>query len=140
MDRNGQDRDERDGGGSVASVGARRVRTWRHRRVEAGLVEVKAWVREADLARALVLLEPLTEAGMQQLRRHERQGRTNQFAVTVRFPRTPPHAFREEVLRKEWGLSWDGAQKCWHGTVEGGTVANELRRVMVPHGGVVDEG
>lgn len=140
MDKDGRDRDERDGGGPAASVGARRVRTWRRRRVEAGLIEVKAWVREADWTRALALLEPLTEAGMQQLRRHERQGRTNHVAITVRFSRTPPRVFREEVLRKEWGLSWDGAQKCWHGTVEGGAVANELRRLTVPHGGVVDEG
>ena len=135
MDKDGQDR-----GDPAASVGARQVRTWRRRRVEAGLVEVKAWVREADLARATVLLEPLTDAGMQQLKRHERQGRTNQVAVTVRFPRTPPHAFRDGVLRKDWDLSWDGAQKCWHGTVEGGTVANELRRMVVPHGGVVEAG
>lgn len=135
MNGDGQDRDD-----PAASVGARRVRTWRRRRVEAGLVEVKAWVREADLVRATALLEPLTEAGMQQLRRHERQGQTNQVAVTVRFPRTPPHAFREGVLRGELGLSWDGARKCWHGAVENRAAANELRRVAVPHGGVVDEG
>ena len=130
----------RDQGDPAASVGARRVRTWLRRRVEAGLVEVKAWVREADLVRALALLEPLTETGMQQLRRHERQGRTDQVAVTLRFPRTPPHAFREVVLRGGWGLSWDGVQRCWHGAVENRAAANELRRMAVPHGGVVDEG
>ena len=134
MDGDGQDR-----GDPAASVGARRVRTWRRRRVEAGLVEVKAWVRETDLVRATALLEPLTDAGMQQLRRHERQGRTNQVVVTLRFPRTPPNAFREGVLRGEWELSWDGAQKCWHGAVENRAAANELRRVVVPHGGMVDE-
>jgi len=41
------------------------VRTWRRRRIKAGLVEVKAWVREADLVRVTALLDPLTEAGMQ---------------------------------------------------------------------------
>lgn len=134
------DRDGQDWGDPAVSVGAQRVRTWRRRRVEAGLVEVKAWVREADLVRATMLLEPLTDAGLQQLRRHERQGRTNQVAVTLRFPRTPPHAFREGVLRGEWGLSWDGTQKCWHGGVENGAAANELRRMVAPHGGVVEAG
>jgi hypothetical protein len=140
MDRGRQDRGERGGGDPAVSVGAQRVRTWRRRRVEAGLVEVKAWVREADLARATALLEPLTDAGMQQLRRHERQGRTNQVAVTLRFPRTPPHAFREGVLRTEWGLCWDRAHGCWHGGVENGAAANELRRMVAPHGGVVEAG
>ncbi len=135
MDRDGQDQ-----GDPAASVGAQRVRTWRRCRVEAGLVEVKAWVREADLVRAMTLLEPLTDAGLQQLRRHERQGRTNQVAFTVRFPRMLPHAFREGVLRKEWGLAWDGAHRCWHGTVEGGAAVDELRQVVVPHGGVVEAG
>ena len=96
MDMDGQDE-----GNLAASVGAKRVRTWRSRRIEAGLVEVKTWVREADLAHVTALLEPLTEAGLQQLRRHESQSQINLVIVTLRFPGTPPHAFREKVLRED---------------------------------------
>lgn len=41
------------------------MRTWRRHRVKAGLVEVKAWVRETDLVRVTALLEPLTETRIQ---------------------------------------------------------------------------
>lgn len=133
MDKNGQDGDN-----PAASVGAKQVRTWRSRRIEAGLVEVKAWVREADLAHVTALLEPLTEAGLQQLKRHERQSQINLVIVTLRFPGTPPHAFREKVLREEWGLSWDRAHGYWHGGVENKAAANELRRMTASFGGVVE--
>ncbi len=144
MDKDGQDRGEQgpgeqDGGVAPANAKAKRVRTnWRQRRAAAGLVEVMAWVREDDLIRAITLLEPLTEAGDRQLRRHERQGRANLVGVTVRFPQTPPHAFREEVLKEEWQLSWDKADKCWRGGVENKPMANELRRMVARHGGVVE--
>ena len=52
MDGDGQDRGKRDGNDLVASVGTRRVRDHRSRRRAAGLVEVKAWVRAADVDRA----------------------------------------------------------------------------------------
>ena len=54
-----------------------------------------------------------TDEASRDLARHARQGRTNQVAVTMRFPRTPPHAFREGVLQRAWSLAWDGA----HGRV-----------------------
>ena len=135
MDRNKQDRSD-----PAASVGARRVRTWRRRRVEAGLVEVKAWVRAADVDRAHAALRPLTDEAGRDLARHARQGRTNQIAIAVRFPRTPPHAFREAVLRRTWGLTWDGPRGCWHGMAEGAAAADELRRMVAPHGGAVEAG
>ena len=90
---------DKDGLDGAASIGAQRVRDHRSRRRAAGLVEVKAWVRAADVDRAHAALRPLTDAAGRDLARHARQGRTNQVAVTVRFPRTPPHAFREGVLR-----------------------------------------
>ena len=132
MDKDGQD--------GAASVGAQRVRDHRSRRRAAGLVEVKAWVRAVDVDRAHAALRPLTDEADRDLARHARQGRTNQVAVTVRFPRTPPHAFREGVLRQAWGLAWDGPRGCWHGAAESGAAADELRRVVAPHGGVVKAG
>ena len=130
MDKDGQD--------GAASIGAQRVRDHRSRRRAAGLVEVKAWVRAADVDRAHAALRPLTDEAGRDLARHVRQGRTNQVAVTVRFPQTPPHAFREGMLRKAWGLAWDGAHGCWHGTVESGAAADELRRAVAPHGGMME--
>ena len=132
MDKNGQD--------GAASIGAQRVRDHRTRRRAAGLVEVKTWVRAADVDRAHAALRPLTDEAGRDLARHARQGRTNQVAVTVRFPRTPPHAFREGVLRRTWGLAWDGAHGCWHGATESEATADELRRAVAPHGGVVEVG
>ncbi len=132
MDGNGRD--------GAASVGAQRVRDHRSRRRTAGLVEVKAWVRAVDVDRAHAALRPLTDEAGRDLARHRQQGRTNQVALTLRFPRTPPHAFREGVLRTEWGLCWDRAHGCWHGGVENGAAANELRRMVAPHGGVVEAG
>ena len=132
MDKDGQD--------GAASVGAQRVRDHRSRRRVAGLVEVKAWVRAVDVDRAHAALRPLTDEASRDLARHARQGRTNQVAVTVRFPRMPPHAFREGVLRKAWGLAWDEPRGCWHGAAESRAAANELRRVVAPHGGVVEAG
>ena len=61
-------------------------------------------------------------------------------AITVRFPRTPPHAFRKVVLRRAWGLARDRARGCWHGTAESRAAADELRRAVAPHGGVVKVG
>ncbi len=139
-DKNGQDRGERDAGNPAASVGAQRVRDHRARRRAAELVEVKAWVRAADVGRAHAALRPLTDEAGRDLARHARQGRTNQVAVTVRFPRTPPHVFREGVLRRTWGLAWDGAHGCWHGAAESEAAADELCRVVAPHGGVVEAG
>ena len=132
MDKDGQD--------GAASVGAQRVRDHRSRRRAAGLVEVKAWVRAADVDRAHAALRPLTDEAGRDLARHARQGRTNQVAVTVRFPRTPPRAFREGVLRQGWRLTWDGSRGCWHGTAESGAAADELRRAVAPHGGQVEAG
>ncbi len=132
MDRAGQD--------GAASAGAQRVRDHRARRRAAGLVEVKAWVRAQDVGRAQLVLQPLTNEASRALARHARQGRSNQVAVTVRFPRTPPGAFREAVLRRGWGLAWDGAQGCWHGTVEDAARMAELRQVVAPHGGRVEAG
>ena len=130
MDRNGQD--------GAASTGAQRVRDWRTRRRAAGLVEVKAWVRAQDVGRAQQVLQPLTTEADRALARHARQGRSNQVAVTVHFPRTPPGAFREEVLRRGWGLAWDGVQSCWHGLVEDATRMAALGQVVAPHGGWVE--
>ena len=130
MDKDGQD--------GAASVGAQRVRDHRSRRRAAGLVEVKAWVRAADVDRAHAVLRPLTDEAGRDLARHARQSRTNQVAVTVRFPRTPPHAFREGVLRRAWGLTWNGAHGCWQGTAESGAAADELRRAVAPHGGMME--
>ena len=132
MDKNGQD--------GAASIGAQRVRDHRTRRRAAGLVEVKTWVRAADVDRAHAALRSLTDEAGRDLARHARQGRTNQVAVTVRFPRTPPHAFREGVLRRTWGLAWDGAHGCWYGATESEAAADELRRAVAPHGGVVEVG
>lgn len=131
---------DKDGQNGAASIGAQRVRDHRSRRRAAGLIEVKAWVRATDVDRAHAALRPLTDEADWDLARHARQGRTNQVAVTVHFPRTPPHAFREGVLRRAWGLAWDGAHGCWHGAAEGEAVADELRRAVAPHGGVVEAG
>ena len=132
MDRDGQDR--------TASTGAQRVRDWRARRRAAGLVEVKTWVRAEDVGRAQQVLRPLTDEADRALARHARQGGSNQVAVTVRFPRTPPGAFREGVLRRGWGLAWDGAQGCWHGTVEDAAKMVALGQAVAPHGGRVEAG
>ncbi len=132
MDRAGQD--------AAVSAGARRVRDHRTRRRAAGLVEVKAWVRAQDVGRAQLVLQPLTNEANRALARHARQCRNNQVAVTVRFPRTPPGAFREEVLRRSWGLAWDRAQGCWHGTIEDAARMAELRQVVAPHGGQMEAG
>ena len=143
VDGNGQGQQDRGKGGDpdlAASVGAQRVRDHRSRRRAAGLVEVKAWVRAADVDRAHAALRLLTDAAGRDLARHARQGRSNQVAVTVRFARTLPRVFREGVLRQAWGLAWDGPRGCWHGTAEGGAAADELRRVVAPHGGVVEAG
>ena len=131
------DKDRRD---EAASVGAQRVRDHRSRRRAAGLVEVKAWVRATDVDRAHAALRPLTNEAGRDLTRHARQGRTNQVAVTVRFPRTPPHAFREGVLRRAWRLAWDGPLGCWHGVAESAAAADELRQVVAPHEGTVEAG
>jgi len=130
MDRDGQD--------GTVSAGAQRVRDWRARRRAAGLVEVKAWVRAEDVGRAHQVLHPLTDEADRALARHARQGGSNQVAITVRFPRTPPGAFREAVLRRSWGLAWDGAQGCWHGLVEDAAQVAELSQVVAPHGGRVE--
>jgi len=130
MDRDGQD--------GAASAGAQRVRDWRARRRAAGLVEVKTWVRAADVGRAQQVLRPLTDEADRALARQARQGRSNQVAVTVRFPCTPPGAFRETVLRRGWGLAWDGAQGCWHGLVEDAARLAVLGQVVAPHGGRVE--
>ncbi|MBV9769115.1 MAG: hypothetical protein JOZ32_06055 [Bryobacterales bacterium] len=132
MDRDGQDR--------TASTGAQRVRDWRARRRAAGLVEVKAWVRAADVGRAQQVLQPLTDEANRVLARHARQGRSNQVAVMVRFPRTPPGAFRAAVLQRGWGLAWDGAQGCWHGLVEDAARVAVLGQMVAPHGGRVEAG
>ncbi len=129
------DRDEQDG---AASAGAQRVRGWRARRRAAGLVEVKAWVRAQDVRRTQQMLQPLTNEANRVLARHARQGRSNQVAVIVRFPRTPPGTFREAVLRRSWGLAWDGVQGCWHGTAEDAARVAELRQVVAPHEGEVE--
>lgn len=131
---------DRDGRDEAASVGAQRVRDHRSRRRAAGLVEVKAWVRATNVDRAHAALRPLTDEASRDLARHARQGQTNQVAVTVRFPRTPPHAFREGVLRRAWELAWNGPRGCWHGVAEDGAAADELRRVVAPHGGQVEAG
>ena len=133
--RMNEDRDDQ-----AASIGAQRVRDHRARRRQAGLVEVKAWVRAVDVDRAHAALRPLTDEAGRDLARHVHQGRTNQVAVTVRFPRMPPHAFREGVLRRVWNLAWDEARGCWHGTAESEVAIAELRQVVVPHGGVVATG
>lgn len=130
MDRDGQD--------AAASTGAQRVRDWRARRRAAGLVEVKAWVRAEDVGRAHQVLCPLTDEADRVLARHVRQGGSNQVVVTVHFPRTPPGAFREAVLRRGWGLAWDGAQGCWHGLVEDAARVAALGQVVAPHGGRVE--
>jgi hypothetical protein len=132
MDGDGQD--------GAASVGAQRVRDHRARRRAAGLVEVKAWVRAEDVDRAWTVLRPLTDEAGRALVRHARQGRSNQVVVTVRFARTPPGTFREGALRRGCGLTWDGAQGCWHGTVEDAARVDELRQVVAPHGGRVEAG
>jgi hypothetical protein len=116
--RTDMDRDEQDRGDQVASVGAQRVRDHR----------------------AHAILRPLTDEASRDLTRHARQGRTNQVAVTVRFPRTLPHAFREEVLRKTWGLARDEAHRCWHGTAESEAATDEMRRVVALHGGMMEAG
>ena len=130
MDRDGQD--------GTVSIGARRVRDYRARRRAAGLVEVKAWVRAQDAERAHQALRPLTDAAGRALTRQAQQGRSNQVAVTVRFSRTPPGAFREGVLRRGWGLAWDGVQGCWHGLVEDAARVAALGQVVAPHGGQVE--
>ena len=140
VDRGVQDQSGQSGGDPAVSVGAQRVRDHRSRRRAAGLVEVKAWVRATDVDRAHAVLRPLTDEAGRDLARHTRQGQTNQVAVTVRFPHTPPHAFREEVLRRAWGLAWDRSRGCWHGMAEDTAAADELRRAVVLHGGVVQAG
>ena len=85
-------------------------------------------------------MRPFTGEAGRDLVRHKRQGQTNQGAVSVRFPRTPPGAFREGVLRRGWCLAWDGAHGCWHGTAESRTAVDELRRAVAPHGGEVETG
>jgi len=132
MDRDGQD--------GTVSAGAQRVRDWRARRRAAGLVEVKAWVRAQDVGRAHQVLRPLTDEADRVLARHARQGQSNQVAVTVHFPRTPPGAFREALLRRGWGLAWDRAQGCWHGLVEDAARLAALGQVVAPYGGRVEVG
>ncbi len=56
----------------AASVGAQRVRDHRARRRAAGLVEVKAWVRAADVDRAHAALRLLTDEGCTRLPRRRR--------------------------------------------------------------------
>ena len=123
----------------TASVGARQRRNWRTRRQAAGLVEVTAWVREADLVRAHALLEPLVEAAMTDMVRHGRQGQTKPVVAEVRFSGVPPAVFRER-LRQEWGLEWDRAARCWRGTLEGEASVEELRRMVIPQWGLVEAG
>lgn len=128
------DEDKRD---QSKSATKQRVRDYRARRRAAGLIEIRGWVRAIDVDRGHAALRPLTDEANRQLTAHTRQGRTNQVAVTVRFPRMPPPAFREEVLRKVCGLAWDGVHRCWHGVVESSAIADELRRVVAPHEGIV---
>lgn len=132
MDENGQDK--------AVSTGAQRVRDYRARRRTAGLIEVKAWVRAQDVERAWTALRPLTDEAGRALARHVRQGQSNQIAVTVRFAHTPPGALRETVLRQGWKLSWDGTQRCWHGTAENADGVEALRQMTAPHGGTVEAG
>ncbi len=71
------DEAKRDDQDRTGSVGTRQRRNWRTRRQAAGLVEVTARVRGADLLRAPALLEPLVEAATADMVRHGRQDRTN---------------------------------------------------------------
>lgn len=121
------------------SLGAQRVRDHRSRRRAAGLVEVKAWVRGADVHRAWDVLRPLTDEAGRTLARHARQGQTNQVAVTLRFAETPPGRVRRE-LRERWGLNWDRALGCWQGAVEDEDMAaaGELVSLVAAHGGRVE--
>ncbi len=121
----------------VSGDNAQRVRDHRSRRRAAGLIEVKVWVRESDRVRAWAVLRPLTDEAEQALARHMQKGRTNQIAVTVRFADKPPSKFRN-MLRETWNLTWNGAQRCWHGTVEDAAARDELRRHVTPRGGQIE--
>ena len=122
-----------------ASAGVRRRRpSLRQRFVGAGLVELKEWVREADVERAYALLEPLIEAGKQQFKRYELLSREDAVVVEVRFSGVPPAVFRER-LRCEWGLEWDRAARCWRGTLGSGMV-EVLRDLVIPYLGMVQTG
>jgi hypothetical protein len=126
-----------DGQDQSTKAGRQRVQDYRARRRAAGLIEIRAWVRAVDVDRAHTVLRALTDEAGRQLAGHTRQDRTNHLAVTVRFAQTPPNPFRDEVLRKAWGLAWDKAHRCWHGLAESRAVADELRQAVAPHGGVV---
>lgn len=119
-----------------ASVGAQRVRDYRARRRAAGLVEVKAWVRSEDVARAWSALRPLTEEASGKLARHARQARSNQVVVEVRFLRTPPRSLRDQ-LRETWTLRWDREGRCWRGEMEGMSQVERLAGQVAAYGGSV---
>jgi len=59
------------------------------------------------------------------------KGRTNQVAVNVRFAVKPPSKFRS-TLRETWNLTWNGAQRCWHGTVENADARDEIAPARDP--------
>ncbi len=128
---------EKPGRDELSGNSAHRVREHRARRRAAGLIELKMWVRESDRVRAWAVLRPLTDEADQALARHMQKGRTNQIAVTVRFAVKPPSKFRS-TLRETWNLTWNGAQQCWHGTVEDAAARDELRRHVAQRGGQIE--
>jgi hypothetical protein len=128
---------ERDDETPAASVGAARVRNYRARRRAAGLVEVKAWVRENDVPRAWAALRPLTNEAAGDLARRDRQARTNQVVIELRFSTAPPVSFRVQ-LQQEWDLTWDRAASCWRGVVEDADRVEALRRLVEPHEGRIE--
>ncbi len=83
------------------------------------------------------MLRPLTDEADQTLVRHMRKGRANQIAVTVRFADKPPSKFRN-TLCEIWNLTWNGAQQCWHRTVEDAAACDELRRHVTQRGGQIE--
>jgi len=42
------------------------------------------------------------------------------------------------TLRETWNLTWNGAQRCWHGSVEDAAARDELRLHVTQRGGQIE--